>query len=389
MKYSSLFWLFTEPYAKVYGTLEISDDGEAKFISKKPFSEGDRITEPNIYSEIEVSRYISVHNPYYREKTQRSECTLGAEMVFIGGRTIRKEKSLIIKKFYCELENAEEFFLESFGYRTPFIKELIFDSKQGWLAKIKFTFDKKCSLEISTVTPEKLRFYQNAAHKVCTFISLAVGDIVHTKGIKIVDLDNEVFDVYYKPSFISRKKNSKVSALFLYGRSLSEQFSKWCELCDSSEEILRLYFLPLLTELDQTTYFILRSQFLEAFHRKSTKNNKLVFQKRILSMLRNREYVRYIQKHTSHNKELKVLSEKIRDIRNYYTHYNEKDRYKKPDGTDLIFINIKMDLIAQLFLMDFLGFKVTDFYEINHKVISNKYNRQLDIKKYTKSKVAT
>ncbi|TON98954.1 HEPN domain-containing protein, partial [Vibrio parahaemolyticus] len=127
------------------------------------------------------------------------------------------------------------------------------------------------------------------------------------------------------------------------------------------EEILRLYFLPLLTELDQTTYFILRSQFLEAFHRKSTKNNKLVFQKRILSMLRNREYVRYIQKHTSHNKELKVLSEKIRDIRNYYTHYNEKDRYKKPDGTDLIFINIKMDLIAQLFLMDFLGFKVTDF----------------------------
>ena len=106
-------------------------------------------------------------------------------------------------------------------------------------------------------------------------------------------------------------------------------------------------------------------------------------------MLKNREYVRYIQKNTCHNRELKVLSETIRDIRNYYTHYNEKDRYKKPDSTDLIFINIKMDLIAQLFLMDFLGFKISDFYEINHSVISNKYNRLSYIKKYTKSKVET
>ena len=250
MKYSSLFWSSTKPYVKVYGSLEISDDGEAKIFSKKPFSEDDSIIEPNIYSEIKLGRYVSVHNPFYREKTQRSECKLGAEIIFIGGKTIRNGKNLIIKKFHCSLENAEEFFLGTLGILTPSMKELTLDSRQGWSAKIKFTYDKKCSLEISTATQEKLNFYQNAAHKVCTFISLSVGDIVHTKDIKVVGLGNDEFDVCYKPSFISRKQNSKVSPLFLYDRDLSEQFSKWCELCDSSEEILRLYFLPFLTELD-------------------------------------------------------------------------------------------------------------------------------------------
>ncbi|WP_270828458.1 HEPN domain-containing protein [Aeromonas sp. Y318-1] len=391
MKYTGSFWSFSSPYKKVLCTLEITDDGEAKLFSFEPFSNNDAVYEENIYSELELSRYISILKPFYRTKKQRDECTLGAHIVFVGGSTVHQIEDVKIRHFCCDLGNASDFFFEnrffeSNGYRTPPKKEIAFNSKLGWSAKLSFTSQNSvCRLRISNTLPETLDFYQNVAHKICTFLSFSIGDIVYTKNISLVDVRNKYFNVHYTPSFSPRKKNSKRKALFLYGLDLEDKFTKWCELCDSSEEILRLYFLPMLTELDQTTYFILRAQFLEAFHRKVTGNNKLSFQKRILSILNNREYSRYLPIKGSRRQKLKDLSIEIKDIRNYYTHYNENDRYKKPNGKDLFFINLKVRLISQLYLMDYFGFKSTDFNEIRDIIITDKYNRLSIIEKYTKS----
>ena len=390
MKYSGLFWEKNKPYAKIDCSFEVSNGGEVKLVSSMPFSEDDSIVEPNIYSEINLGSYLSMLNPFYRKKTQRNECTLQADIAFIGSRTIKQKNELKITTFQCELRNTIGFFyerrsFESQSYLTPYKKNLVFKSKQGWSSELSFTRDGKCSLEISSASSEALSFFQNISHKICTFISFSLGDVVYADNVKVVDLNKNSFEVYYKPSFYPRKENRKERALFLYCQNLDDSFIKWCELCDTSEEILRLYYLPMLTELDQTTHFILRAQFLEAFHRKATKNNKITFQKRVLSMFKNCEYMRYIPRQKNIHIELRELARQITHARNYYTHYNENEKFKKPKSNDLIFLNMKMDLISNLFVMDYLGFKVEQFYDISHIVISDLYNRKQIMEQYTKN----
>ncbi|WP_234013762.1 HEPN domain-containing protein, partial [Cronobacter dublinensis] len=72
----------------------------------------------------------------------------------------------------------------------------------------------------------------------------------------------------------------------------------------------------------------------------------------------------------------------LRDTRNYYTHYNDSKYTNIPDGIDLFYLTLKLELLIELFILKNLGFSYDDFEKIKFNVIDHKLRRRENMEKY-------
>ena len=114
------------------------------------------------------------------------------------------------------------------------------------------------------------------------------------------------------------------------------------------------------TEID--VKYILYSQVLESLHRKTSKNNNLIFINRIKGIVSCNSYRRYLN---IKRKDINKLCINIRNNRNYFTHYNERLENKVLTGIDLMFLCMKLELFIELHILMRLGLEVSDFSEMS------------------------
>ncbi|WP_406725451.1 HEPN domain-containing protein [Yersinia kristensenii] len=313
------------------------------------------------------------------------ECILFGSILIIGTSYLDDVKNLKIKEFSCNIDCDKWFFdngyYESKNYDNLMQKKVLLDYDDVKImitSTHSFQSGKRAS-QIS-IASDKLLDYdyvQDILHKVITFISFGVKSIVRQYGHKIIYHEDNVFTINYKSSFSSEKIQEKNFCLFHYNTNdIQNVFCKWNFIMGEVGHLLRLYFLPNMNKLDPILKFITYSQVIECLHRKLTKDNDKTYIQRIDNVILDEAYIDFLD-----NESREGLSELLRDTRNYYTHYN--DKYTNiPDGIDLFYLTLKLELLIELFILKNLDFPYGHFKKIKVNVIDHKLRRRENMEKY-------
>ncbi|ODZ53813.1 HEPN domain-containing protein [Vibrio parahaemolyticus] len=130
-------------------------------------------------------------------------------------------------------------------------------------------------------------------------------------------------------------------------------------------------------KLDLSTSFIIYSQFAEAIHRKISNENKMYYIDRLKEITKNPLYYKNFK-----NENIDKLCNELKNSRNYYTHYNQNEKYKAFSGNDIIFKPMKLHLFIDLYLLAYLGFRDDYFDRIEEFVIYDRLKREEVLKTY-------
>lgn len=377
----------------ISGRLIIYEDGSFELNTNEPFSENDKVKEKNIYCKSD-DYYISIPDPMYKLKTigginfgreSAQKCILFGSIIIMGTCYLDDVKDLKIKEFSCNIDCDKWFFdnfhHESKNYDNLFQKKVLLnydDVKIIITSTHSFQSGKRAS-KIS-IASDKLLDYdyvQDILHRVITFISFGAKSIVRQYGHEIIDHEDKLFIINYKPSFSSETIQGNNFCLFHYNTdNIQSVFCKWNFIMSEAEHLLRLFFLPNMNKLDLILKFITYSQVIECLHRKLTKDNEKTYIQRIDDVILDESYVDFLD-----NEPREGLSELLRNTRNYYTHYN--DKYTNiPDGIDLFYLTLKLELLIELFILKNLDFPYDYFKKIKLNVIDDKLRRRENMEKY-------
>ncbi|MGL3291068.1 HEPN domain-containing protein [Salmonella enterica] len=388
------FFINDEKGKNILGKLIIYEDGSFELKTDKPFSDNDKIIEKNIYCKLNDS-YISIPNPMYKIKTTGGmsfgcepvqECILFGSILITGTSYLDDVKSLKIKEFSCNID-CDKWFFENGYYESknydnlmPKKASLDYNDVNIIITSTHSSQSGKRTSQISIVSDELLDYdyVQDILHKAITFISFGSKSIVRQYRHKIIDHEDKVFTINYKPSFSSETIQGNTFCLFHYNTNdVQNVFCKWNLIMSEAEHLLRLYFLPNMNKLDLVLKFITYSQVIECLHRKLTKDNDKTYIQRIEDVMLDEAYVDFLD-----NESCEGLNVLLRDTRNYYTHYNDSKYTNIPDGIDLFYLTLKLELLIELFILKNLDFSYDDFEKIKFNVIDHKLRRRENMEKY-------
>lgn len=378
----------------VSGKLTTYDDGSFELNTNKAFSNNDQVVEQNIYCKTD-NYHISIIKPMYKLKTTGGigfgcepvrKCILFGSIIIMGDSYLDDVDDLQIKALSCNIECSKWFFnnshSESSNYDDLAPKEVTLNYHAAKIT-INSAHDfklgkRKTKICITSNELLNYNYAQEALHKVITFLSFGTKKIVRHFGHEVINQENKEFLLIYKPSFYSEKKQESDFCLFYYNtNNIQTIFCKWSTILGEVEHILRLYFLPKINKLDAVLKFITYSQVIECLHRKLTKDNKKTYLGRINDVIFDEIYGNFISKETHDG-----LNDLLKNTRNYYTHYNDKLK-NIPDGIELFYLTLKLELLIDLFLLKNLEFTYDHFKKININVIDNKLRRKENIAKYS------
>lgn len=385
------------PNIKILGVLEINDSGESVLTTEQAFSKDNSIQEGYILGEDSNGQKISILDTQYIEKTTASlgkphPSKIFGHLIFLGDRHIKSTEKLRINEFKVSLSCDSWFYEnrlhESQKYITPTPKKInikydtlttlsIISSHCFETGRLKTTATFKC------MTEQDLKYFQKATHHLVTFISFATGSLTKHGNFSLKSSDETELKLMYKPGFYPHQKHTNCRYLFNYkSEKVGEKFLHWIKLYDKAPAIFKLYFLPKMITLDNTTKFLILTQAMECFNRKFYENEKLSLIARVNETINNKKYHSFLLASSDPTTLLK-LGELIRDTRNYYTHYNDEKYENVISETNLIFLNIKVELLNDLLLLSNIGFSEKDYAEIKTCIIDDQFNRQRHMSTYT------
>lgn len=388
------FFINDEKGKNISGKLTIYEDGSFELNTDKPFSNNDKVIEENIYCKFSDS-YISIPSPMYKIKTTGGisfgcepvqKCILFGSILIVGTSYLDDVRSLKIKEFSCNID-CDNWFFENCYHEIQNYDNLMQKKVSLKYNDVNIIITSTHSFQSGKRTSQiaiasnKLLDYdyvQDVLHKVITFISFGAKNIVRQYGYKIIDDEDKVFTINYKPSFSSETIQGNNFCLFHYNTNdVQNVFCKWNLIMSEAEHLLRLYFLPSMNKLDLVLKFITYSQVIECLHRKLTKDNDKTYIQRIEDVILDEAYVDFLD-----NESREGLDVLLRDARNYYTHYNDSKYTNIPDGIDLFYLTLKLELLIELFILKNLGFSYDDFEKIKFNVIDHKLRRRENMEKY-------
>ena len=163
--------------------------------------------------------------------------------------------------------------------------------------------------------------------------------------------------VYYPFSLYkeSPPKINPARMLFKYPQ-ISERaedvMNKWINDYERIRPTLALYFAVASEKYTyQDAKFLALAQALEAYHRRTVDGTELIFRERIKGLIEPFEEL------IGNSDERAKLVRAIKKTRNYFTHYDEKNKsVAKTDPKSLLLLSQKIVAILQLQLLRFLGF---------------------------------
>jgi hypothetical protein len=361
----------------LYGELKIHNDSSSSLEVNGEYKDTDTIlTEKYIFIK-DNNQIVTLKDALYYKKS-RTKSILTPNMVFISNKKYTYNlEEIDVKKVILSLDNINNFYGNN-SERTSKNIDIIY---QDYNIKISFQWDfnigqRKNIIEISSTNIYNFKEYQNIIYKLVTFISFAIGDIANQKDTYFIDKDGNKVKIYYTPSFYKKDGKPKQSVLFdMHNINIQSLFNGWVNLLAIADPLIPLYFMPYFYKIDLNVKYILLTQGLEAFHRKITRNDNMIFIKRIKDIVFNDIYKKFLLQ-LSNEEELEDLCKKIRTTRNYLTHYNVNQENEILEGKEKIFTCIKLELFIDLYLLKYIGFLEDDFKSIYNSVIKDSFDRE-------------
>ena len=435
------FWLPGKERERIPGTLRISDGGNitleilghfgksienfAAVLNSSPENELDI---SRIIGVLEKERLVTLDECFYTRRKHSFHGVAKSEIVAnwaIVGVAYDEGEEVLIDSFSFSVEGIDEW-LQVNNLTTSFdddgknvlVKYTQKDdvelcSNDEFCICIKFgcglkhdrtssiRIEKDSSINISWKNPVSPSTCVALAHKLVSFICLALDDIVCIMSVKASSSslhsrpngaasDPMSMLLYYSAiNYVEKRQGvKKRHALFSFQDIKDESksvVSAWLAAYDLIEPALGLYFFSRMSmQKYSESRFLALSQAIETYHRRTTDEtlmapdkfqealdeikksiapenwdwvsqklkygNELSLNKRILSMLT--EFNSFF----GTKKDIKKLCRVIVDSRNYFTHYDNELSDKVARGENLWALCLKMEILLQLHLLARLAF---------------------------------
>jgi len=382
------FFSASNETSPIEAQLQINKDGSSLLVANDVFSSGSSIYEKYLFGEDAEGRCYSILNAHYKFKTiaafsggKKSEVMPG--LLLVGERHVKNIDDVLMASFSVKLE-CKAWFYESVLHREsdfipPTLKiSYLFKYDDLTTIQLESHHDFNLGKRVTTATfsaamPQALKYFQDAIHCLVTFLSFACRSAIQHGNLTFVDVNEESFEIYYKPAFYPGVSEHCNSLFNHKARDLQERFTRWRNMLEKAPAIFKLYFLGRLSKLDNTVRFLMITQALECFHRIFTGDNDSTFIARVRDVLDQKSYSGALAKLRGSEK-LAGFDEIVRGTRNYFTHYNEKFK-DCSDEYELIFLTLKVELLVDLYLLSEMGFSAEEFDAIQHHVIDDRFNR--------------
>lgn len=391
------FEIQNKPETRRTGQLKIAENGSWRLDITGAFSEGDNIYEPTIIGVIDDSKIVSLLKPSYRSKSSvmtRGQSALSGSHAIIGNRAIAVISELKIREIRFVLSDSDVWFCEDHSYASQqYVSSMYYEKEfkydQNTNIKIESSYDiwnegrRVTEVTISSTKSYELSYFQDAIYQLVTFISFAIAKAVKQGHITAIDEQDDEYSIYYQPAFypVESSVGTNPVLFFHHFPKLQQVFDRWGTIIQSDDlEIpIHLYFVPFRNKMDQIVKYVIRSQTLECLHAKLNRTGRDTFINRVREVLNHSAYFEQFGSKLAQD-EIEKLCELIRNSRNYYVHYDHGKEIAQ--GSDLVFLCMRVEVLIDLLLLQHLGFEKKDFDKIADVVIADRFNRQKTMAKY-------
>ncbi|MFK3863600.1 HEPN domain-containing protein [Pseudoalteromonas rhizosphaerae] len=365
-----------------------------KIFPSQNFSEDNNLYEECIHGSVEEKKWSFINNRYEKKTTHQLgnepiSSLIKSSCLIIGDSYLSDTRSLNVLKYSCEIPLARIFFCENHSYAeqdylnlASYKKNLFYES--GITIELSYHHDfnlgkSVLKINIESQTGQKLERFDLAVADIITLMSFSLGKVI-SKQNEVVFCEEGDFSLFRESWFKSVKSSSCSRPPLFFVRSISQGiFDKWLKFRQHQGDLFNLYYLTLKFPMDNSTVFILRSQLVEGLHRQLSENNEFNYVDRLKSIFKDSEYIDFVEEFIS-RQEINKLCNKLKNARNYYTHYNKDDEFKRLNREDIIFDSMKLDLFIDLYIMKNIGLRKDYFENIKCSVIKDRLFRKQIIK---------
>ena len=266
---------------------------------------------------------------------------------------------------------------------------------------------------------ESLRDLMEYKYRMDAFLTLAIGEPQNTKEI-IAYYKNQKIEIYVQPYNILTPKTKLPPRMFINFHWTQSRFTAiieaWFQKYEFLKDVLDLYFSLLQIQQPYAQHrFLFRVQVLEAYHRKTYANSSLVAENikkkkevidrcvnqedkaylkdklafaheptlkdRLLELFRNCTVIADILEIGSDaaekDTEINDFANKIRDARNFLTHYDKKKSKEVLGNFDLYKLSEKLDIVIRYYLFIEMGFSGEECKQMFYDIYLFSLNRQV------------
>ncbi|MFO4661021.1 HEPN domain-containing protein [Vibrio cholerae] len=370
-----------------------------KILPSQNFSEGGNLYEECIHGSVEGKKWSFIDNRYEKKTTEQFgnepiSSLIKSSCLVIGDSYVSNTSSLNVLKYSCEIPLAKLFFCENHFYAEQEFLDLIsykknLSYKDGVTIELSYHHDfnggnSVIKVNVESQTGKALEQFDLAVADIITLISFSLGKVI-SKENEVVICEEGDFSLFRESYFKSIKSPNCSRPPLFFVRNISQEiFDQWLIFRQCQGDLFKLYYLILKFPMDVSTIFILRSQLVEGLHRQLSANNDINYVDRLKGILKDSEYVDCVGKFIS-RQEINKLCNKLKNARNYYTHYNKSDELKRLNTGDMIFDSMKLDLFIDLYIMKRIGFRKDYFESIKYSVIKDRLLREQIIKQIVNS----
>lgn len=324
----------------------------------------------------------------------RGQSALSGSHAIIGNRAIAVISELKIREIRFVLSDSDVWFCEDHSYASQqYVSSMYYEKEfkydQNTNIKIESSYDiwnegrRVTEVTISSTKSYELSYFQDAIYQLVTFISFAIAKAVKQGHITAIDEQDDEYSIYYQPAFypVESSVGTNPVLFFHHFPKLQQVFDRWGTIIQSDDlEIpIHLYFVPFRNKMDQIVKYVIRSQTLECLHAKLNRTGRDTFINRVREVLNHSAYFEQFGSKLAQD-EIEKLCELIRNSRNYYVHYDHGKEIAQ--GSDLVFLCMRVEVLIDLLLLQHLGFEKKDFDKIADVVIADRFNRQKTMAKY-------
>jgi hypothetical protein len=266
----------------------------------------------------------------------------------------------------------------------------------SWFTK-EMGVEQKTYLAIEMQEEVAFEKYLNLIYHLQMFISLAVTKPVYpliVEGITDYNLQNGKSGTYNPPINIfyttgetpaEPEELSPLDPLFLLGHTQGriESFLKnWIEKSELLGPVYNLYFaVRYKPEMYSDLQFLSLTRALEVYHARVTSNQSIQLKRRLIELLSPSELRDFLVELIGDKER---FAEKVKDTRNFFTHYNRKLEKKAATDKEFILMLCQMKIIVEIYFLKEIGFDWKEILDlIKHsknyeECMFMKHSRQLD-----------
>lgn len=411
IKRSGRFWLPSKPEREIDGTLTISDGGSIKLELAQPIDTylksifGPTEGLNQIIGHVEKDGPILIDRCYSQQKT--TNITHGRVM---GGDVILADRlltsfpyngnpNLQFNTFRFSVEGIEEWVGISgitvednfenaltISYKRP--SNLVFELRNGMQLYITFTYTPPTLPIVRNAVVTQNTYFKLVSEDTCEldeFISVAnmiAGFLCFVMNV-IVSIDKMLITSesllqdfgdgrtqpitvgVYNPTWPYSENEPDINQLDMlfklanYQQRFESMINLWIENYDEISPALGLYFRSKTGKVPSLNMqFLTLVQGLEAFHQRTA--NKITL-RNMLDQLTN-PFEKYMR-----GEKRSMMIDKIKDTRNYLTHYEKRLEAKAAKGRELKLLCYKINALFRLQFLKLIGFSIQEIDDIVDK----------------------